>query len=286
LAIQIAHEPDAGYRLFKDNVSVLLHAAARVKHDATLTSLDVLNYFKRINQFLQTVGAYEREDIDVNKIMRVEDFPDLDEVEFYKFLPGSTVDYYRAGKFQFGSVQFYRDIENQSSRDRMEGLANIIFHGPKHDWAMSLASGYNFGMLCGTSSLNARDHLSGQFGAQIIKIANLRAFAEEVKVRLGAKRYYLNHVSYNDLKLFRTRTLNRIKLSHNNAPGNSAPDLVTDAFFNLFYERSFFASLFMKPTRFAAENELRLVFEMPTDIAPPGVLRLADPTLLKHIEFL
>jgi len=74
-------------------------------------------------------------------------------------------------------------------------------------------------------------------------------------------------------------------LSHNKAPG-SAPDLVTDAIFNLFYERSFFASLFMKPTRFAAEKELRLVFEMPTDIPPPGALRVADPALLVHIEFL
>jgi hypothetical protein len=218
-------EPNAGFRFFKDDVSVLLHATARFKHDAIVTNIGLFNFFKHLNRFLQDVGTYDRETHDVSKLMRAEDFPDLDKVEFYKFLPASTVDYYRAGSFQFGSTQFYRDIENQNSRDRMEGFANIVFQSPRHVWAMSLASGYNFGIFCGTSSLSARDQMSGQFGSHVIKIANLRAFAEDVKVRLGAKRFYLNHVSYNDLKMFRTKTLKSLRLSTDEPAGNFDPDL-------------------------------------------------------------
>jgi hypothetical protein len=168
----------------------------------------------------------------------------------------------------------------------MEGLSNIVFQSPKHVWAMSLASGYNFGVFCGTSSLTMRGEMSKQFGPHIIRIKNLRAFAEEVQVLLGARRFYFNHVSYNDLKMFRTKTLQTLRLSRDDPPGNFDANLVTDAVFELLHKNSFLPSLFMKPTRFSKENELRLVFEMPVDISAPHVLRMVNPNLVKHIEFI
>jgi hypothetical protein len=286
VATRSVFEPDAGYRFFKDDVSVLLHASARFKHDAIVTNLDMLNLFKRLNRFLEAVGAYERESQLASRLISAEEFPNFDEVEFYKFVPANLLEFYRAGSFQFGSINFYRNIENQNSKDAMEGLSNIVVQSPKHVWAMSLAGGYNFGIFCGTSSLEKRDEMSKRFGPHIIKIGNLRAFAEEVKALLGAKRVYFNHVRYNDLKMFRTKTLKKIKLSQDEPPGNFDPDLVTDAIFDLLYKNSFLPSLFMKPSRFSTENELRLVFEMPTDVPPPHVLRLVDPNLLRHIEFI
>jgi hypothetical protein len=286
MAVRNVFEPNKGFRFFQQDVSILLHAAARFKHDAIVTNHDVFNLFKRLNRFLEAVGAYERESQVASTLMAPEKFPDLGEVEFYKFLPATSLEYYRSGSFQFGSVQFYRDIENQNSKDAMEGLSNIVFQGPKNVWAISLASGYNFGIFCGTSSLKKRDEMSKQFGAHIIKIANLRAFAEEVQTLLGAKRFYFNHVQYNDLKMFRTRTLNKLILSRDDPPGDFDPNLVTDAVFELLYRNSFLPSLFMKPTRFSTENELRLVFEMPSDVPHPRVLRLTEPNLLKHVEFI
>jgi hypothetical protein len=286
MTVRNIFEANAGFRFLKENVSVLLHASARFKRDAIVTNLDIFNLIKRLNRFLDAVGIYDRESHGTSALMSAEKFPDLDEVEFYKFLPPTSLEYYRSGSFQFGSTQFYRDIENQNSRDRMEGFANIVFQSPKHVWAMSLASGYNFGVFCGTSSLTMRDEMSKRFGPHIIRIKNLRAFAEEVQSLLGARRFYFNHVSYNDLKMFRTRTLQTLRLSQDDPPGDFDPNLVTDAVFDLLYKNSFLPSLFMKPTRFLTENELRLVFEMPADIPAPHVLRLVNPNLVKHIEFI
>jgi hypothetical protein len=285
MAVRNDFEPNIGYRFTKDAVSVLLHASARFKSDAIVTNHDVFNLFKRTNRYLADVGAYGHESHAVSKLMTAETFADPGEVEFYKFLPPSSLEYYRAGSFQFGSIQFYRDIENQNSKDGMEGLSNIVFQTPKNVWAMSMASGFNFGIFCGTSSLKMRDEMTKQFGPHIVRIANLRAFAEDAQALLGAKRFYFNRVIYNDLKMFRTRTLQKLKLSLDEPPGNFDPKLVTDAMFDLFYKDSFLPSLFMKPSRFSEESELRIVFEMPSDIPPPRVLRLHDANLLKHIEF-
>ena len=250
MTVQNIFEPNASYRFVKENISVLLHTCARFKHDAILTNIDVLRLFKAQNRFLEAIGTYDRESQGFSTLMTAEKFPNLDEVEFYKFLPPASLGYYRSGSFQFGSVQFYRDIESQNGKDRMEGFANIVFQSPKHMWAMSLASGYNFGVFCGTSSLTMRDEMSRRFGPHIIRIKNLRAFAEKVQALLGGRRFYFKHVSYNDLKMFRTRTLKTLKLSQDDPAGDFDADLVTDAVFGLLYRDSFLPSLFMKPTRF------------------------------------
>jgi hypothetical protein len=101
----------------------------------------------------------------------------------------------------------------------MEGLSNIAIKTRKHLFGMSLASGYNFGIFCGTSNLSRHSEMSQRFGPRIIKIVNLRTFAEEVQSLLSAKRYYFNHVIYNDLKMFRIKTLKSILLSRTEPSG-------------------------------------------------------------------
>ena len=287
MAIRFEFEPDAGYRFFKDEVSLLLHSAARFRQTAVATNNDLFNLFKETNKFLERVGAYEAERQGASDLMTADHFPDRNkEVEFYKFLPEKSLEYYLEGAFQFGSIEYYRSIEQQSSKDSMEGLANVAIRTPKHLFGMSLASGYNFGIFCGTAALNKRDEMSKKFGPRIIKISNLKGFAEEAQTLLGSKRVYFNHVVYNDLKMFRTKTLKSIRLSRTEPPGNFDPQLIDDAIFDLLYDDSFLPSLFMKPTRFSIEEELRLVFEMPKDIAPPHVLRRTNKGLLKYIEII
>jgi hypothetical protein len=280
MAIRHEFEPDAGYRFFKDEVSILLHSAARFRQGAIVTNVDLFNFFRHLNRFLQRVGAYEVERQGVSDLMRADDFQSFKEIAFYKFMPEKTLEYYLRGSFQFGSVQYYRTIEQQNSKDAMEGLSNIAIKTPQHLFAMSLASGHNFGIFCGTSSLGRQDEMSKRFGPRIIKITNLKNFAEDMQRLLGAKRFYFNHVIYNDLKLFRTETPKPIHLPSDKFD----PRVVDDAIFDLLYEASFLSSLFMKPTRFSIEEELRLVFEMPKDVPPPHVLRLTDTDLLNHIE--
>jgi hypothetical protein len=286
--VTVRHEFEAnvGHRFFKDEVSLLLHASARFRQDAIVTNSHLFNFFKQINKYLQNVGAYEAEREGISDLLTAEHFPAPKEVEFYKFLPERLLKYYLDGSFQFGSIRYYRDIEQQNSKDSMEGLSNIAIKTRKHLFGMSLASGYNFGIFCGTSNLSKRSEMSERFGPRIIKIANLTNFAKEVRSLLGAKRYYFNNVIYNDLKMFRIKTMNSISLSRTEPPGNFDPDLVDDVVFDLLYDNSFLPSLFMKPTRFSIEDELRLVFEMPKDIPPPHVIRKMDKAPLKHIEII
>ena len=100
---------------------------------------------------------------------------------------------------------------------------------------------------------------------------------------MGAKRFFFNHVIYNDLKLFYVETLKSFTPSKANAPNdNFDPQCINDSIFDLLYDSSFLSSLFMKPKRFSIEQELRLVFEMPKDV--PDVLRINDRGLVRHIE--
>jgi len=58
--------------------------------------------------------------------------------------------------------------------------------------------------------------------------------------------------------------------------------MINDSIFDLLYKRGFLPSLYVKPTRFFAEQELRLVFEMSSDV--PLTTRITNERLVRHIE--
>jgi hypothetical protein len=84
--------------------------------------------------------------------------------------------------------------------------------------------------------------------------------------------------------MFLIETDKTIRLSKTEPPTDFDPLLLNGALFNLLYKNTFLPSLFVKPTRFSGEEELRLAFEMPRDVPPPLVLRTNDKSLLKYIE--
>ena len=286
MAIRHEFEANSGYRFFKDGVSILLQVASRFRQGTIVTNKDLFHDFQRINKALQDMGAYDGERQGVSNLMTANHFPPHKGREFYKFLPERSLDYYKEGSFQFGSIQYYRSIEQQNSKDSMEGLSNLAIKTPRHLFGMSLASGYNFALFCGTSTLSRREQMSARFGPRIIRIANLQLFAQAVQSLLGAKKFYFNKVVYNDLKMFRIKTLKTVRLSRTEPPGNFDPQLIDEAIFDLLYGNSFLPSLFMKPTRFSIEEELRLVFETPEDVPPPHVLIMKEKALLKHVEII
>jgi hypothetical protein len=58
--------------------------------------------------------------------------------------------------------------------------------------------------------------------------------------------------------------------------------MITDSEFEFLYENSLLPSLYVKPTRFSVEQELRLDFEMPNDV--PLTTRITNKGLVRHIE--
>ena len=80
----------------------------------------------------------------------------------------------------------------------------------------------------------------------------------------------------------RSKSLDLVKTDTPN--DNFDPQVFDDAMFDFLYGSTFIPSLFMKPTRFSAEQELRLTFEMSKDV--PDILKITDKNLLKYIEII
>jgi hypothetical protein len=207
------------------------------------------------------------------KILSNTTFQRFDDATFYKFVSDETLSrHIRNGSFQFGTCQYYRDIENQNTRDHLEGFSTIAV-GPAV--IASVLSGFNCAIFCGTDSLANRALMERRFGSNVLRIESIKSFADAVREKIGANAYHLCAVAYADLKVFKSDAVVRDVRAVN-------PDL-NDDLFELLYNISFFPSLFAKPTRFSDERELRLVFEFLSDVRT-GVVRVECRELLDFIE--
>jgi hypothetical protein len=280
MAIRNQHLPGHGFRFYSGDVSILLHMLSVTKKNMRFTKQQLNNFFRITNHALAQFGTYPAEEASYSQILTADRFPPPCRFDFYKYVTPATLQFVLNDSFQFGSVQFYRDIENPNSKDAMEGASSLSISTRDRMVCASLSSGYNFGIFCGTQNTATKELMKGQFGQHLIKIIDLRAFAEDACKALGASRYYINHVQYNDLKLFRAKTLKRFHFSE--PSGNFDLEAIDDAMFKYLYQSTFHSSLYIKPTRFSQEAELRLVFEIDKDI--PNVLRAIDAGLSKHIE--
>src|SRR2546430_1667170 len=79
------------------------------------------------------------------------------------------------GDIRFGHLALYREIEDETRQDNLEGISHISHRGLDHHGAMPGTSVY---VLCCSVSLEAI-RKSG-FGPYIIQIRNPRALAEEL----------------------------------------------------------------------------------------------------------
>jgi hypothetical protein len=265
-------ERDKGYRICKDGVSILQQALAGLKKDAVLTSEDWYNYFRRIKQYLESIGANPVVERNVRRILTIDDFPDKT-IPFYKF----GADYILKDSFRFGTIADYRTIEKEAIRDEREGWCSLIIAAKKRSFGATLISGYNYYIFSGSWSLENRDEKAHRFGSKVVEIANVKEFAQDVKSILGAKRFVLKKVIYDDLNIFKTSTLRSfddVNVFH--------PQNIDDASFEFLQKRGVVPSLYVKPTtRFPIEQEFRLVFEMRNDVQPTII---ADRGLMRHVE--
>ena len=78
MTITYRFERDAGYRLFKDGVSILLHALTPAKKGIALTNTDCCNLFRHLNKYLEGIGAYSLVKSDFGKVLTINDFAGLE----------------------------------------------------------------------------------------------------------------------------------------------------------------------------------------------------------------
>jgi hypothetical protein len=282
MSVTPSFEKDQGTRLSRNDVSILLHVLGQSKPGMTFSERELQSFFQDTHKYLQDVGAYEPGMLHCSPVASARSLAPTADTEFFKFVDDRTLnDFILKGHFQFGSIQYYRDIENQNAKDGREGLASLVITTPEVQIVAALVSGYNFGIFCGTAGLENKELMSAKFGRNIIRIKSARRFADSVAQIIGAKRYHFNRVAYDDLKLFKTKTLNRFNFARNKLSTDFEPAAIDDKLFKFLCDRSFLPSLFMKPRRFQDESEIRIAFELSKDI--PGCVRITDQGLLQHL---
>lgn len=106
-------------------------------------------------------------------------------------------------------------------------------------------------------------------------IPNIAAFAEKVREIIGAKKWELKTVEYND---FKAGTIKKEIRDYNGV----SPDL-SEELFQILLDASAIPSVFIKPKRFQSEKELRLSFTMDRQIYDREFIEC--PEILEEIEF-
>ncbi|MGA9212216.1 hypothetical protein, partial [Kaistella sp.] len=151
----------------------------------------------------------------------------------------------------------YRTIENKKARDEFEGqtFMDLIING--HQVTSFVCCGFNYLILCGTSQRSETLH-QDSFGSKELYFPNVRSVAESISRTIGAKRFFVQKVSYNSSKWFSLDSE-----IHNDAININ--DIVCEPYIELINKLSLYPSLFVKPAPFASEKEVRIVFEMHKD---------------------
>lgn len=197
---------------------------------------------------------------------------------FYKYVSNDVFEkYIKNGVFQLGTIEQYRTIENIKQRDEFEGHSFLNLNINNHIVSTICNSGFNYLIFCGTKSASSTGHKK-QFGEKELYFPNVRAFADIISKKINAKRYYIQNVEYNTLKLY----INKNKIY---APkiGLNGEHFLVPEYFDIIEKKLVYPSLFVKPDSFKDENEVRIVFEMYRDANQP--YRFECEELLKHIKY-
>jgi hypothetical protein len=277
-------EKYGGYRFVRDKKSILVHA---ISYGRRLTDGQVAAYDSRVNAFLDAVLPRASGDAKYAQALTRTDFPDLKAEPLYKYVSNATWEYIRQGSFQFGTAQYYRTTPNIDIQDQREGASSIHLASVNNQLNVTLTSGFNCAIFCGTAHIQGPDHdlMLSRFGRKRLKIEPVSKFLARVCKLTGSFRAHVFDVVYNDLKNYAVELegverFNAITGGHDLTRG--ALRQINKAFFETFDEYGFMPSLFAKPTRYSQEHERRIIFEMRDDLRKPTLV-VKDKSLLDFV---
>jgi|GEM_PF-2680856 hypothetical protein len=258
-------------------ISILIQIISVTKEGAKFSNEQIKALIKSVSTYINSVDKLDNSKELFGEININPKNENIENLTFYKYISKSTCDnFISKGKFQFGSLKYYREIERDESRDEKEGYSNLVFENLDRQFFTSVISGFNYYILCGTNTLTHEEYMSDQFGDYVMKIKNIKSFAESVKKSIGAKSWACQKVNYSDFKS------NIIRTELDNFEG-AKPDLSPEIF-ELIKNNSIDSSVFTKPTSFESENEVRLIFEM--DKNSKKKLNIVNQGLLDNIEII
>lgn len=267
---------NVGFEYFHDNNSIIVQLLSITKENVMFDEKDLRNMITITGNYFDSVSKKTSIKSELFGNLNIEEYDlEIDGLSFYKFIKKDVFEnYYKKGKFQLGSIQLYREIENNNIRDEKEGFSNLLIRSNNRHIFTSVISGYNHYIFCGTDSFNETTVLTERFGDVCVRIKNVKSFAEKIKKSIGAKSWQIKKVTYSDFKAY--STIQEIK----NLNGIN-PDL-SDEFFKYLIDFSFLPSVYCKPLRFSDESEIRITFDMGRNVKKK--LHFDNLGLLEYFE--
>lgn len=242
-----------GFEYNLNNRRLIIRAIATTKENAQFDDTQIENFLKAISQYSHTMSGKEGKVSLFGEVNYDEDLP-LPSKSLFKFIPKEIFkNFIKKGKFQLGSLQYYREIENEKIKDKKEGYSNIIINTDNRQLLASVISGFNYYIFCGTDKLDELEYKSANFGGYIMKINNIKSFATKVMKAIGAKSWSTRKVFYSDFKAY--------KVNADVEMDGANPNL-SEELFNKLIEISELPSVFGKPKSFEPEQEVRVAFDM------------------------
>jgi hypothetical protein len=277
-------EKDAGYRFLRDKRSLLVRASS---YGRRFTDGQVASYDGHINRYLDAVTPRAGNAYKFAKALTRTDFPEAKSEPLYKYVSDTTWGYIRRGSFQFGTARYYRTTPNMNIQDQHEGTSSIHLTSQDNQMNVTLTSGFNCAIFCGTAHIEGGDHemMLSRFGRKRLKIEPVTEFLARVCRLTGAFRSHVFDVVYTDLKNYTTEHPGIERFYEIAGRGDLADDAlhqINETYFATFDEYGFMPSLFAKPTRYSQERERRLIFEMKGDLRKETVV-VTDKSLLDFV---
>lgn len=266
-----------GFKYILNNRSLIVQIITMTKENISLTNSQIEGFIRATSTYLESIQNKKNLKELFGKLDFVNLNPTLCQKPFYKFIHKETYDnFIRKGKFQLGTLKYYREIERQESRDEKEGFANLIINSGNRQILTSVISGFDKFIMCGTYDIENLAYMSTKYGGYIMKISNIKSFAEKVKKAIGAESWYVNDINYTDYKAY--------SVDANISDLNGVSPELSDEFFNILYKISEKPSVYAKPIRFKDEKESRLSFTMAKDVKTR--LNFDNLGLLSDIEII
>lgn len=246
-----------GVNAFLNKKKTVLNFSSVLKEGANLTFEQQNSYIKSILQLQSSVRGLPLHSFEeYSPVVIPEETNDF--TPFFKYTkPEIYNKYIKKGNWQLGCIQQYKTIENLKARDEFEGQTFIDININGHQVTSFVCCGFNYLILCGTSERSESLHQKN-FGFKELYFPNVRSVAESISRSIGAKRFFVQKVSYNSSKWFTLDSeINNNKIDLN--------DIVSEPYIELINKVCLYPSLFVKPLPFEPEKEVRIVFEMPKD---------------------
>lgn len=257
-----------------NNRNIISQFMASTKKGETFTDDELIKFVTITTKFIEAKNKIPSSWTKLNGDLHTLPLPTSTTPTFYKYMTEQTYNTYIAkGKFKLGSLSLYRSIEKIESRDDREGNSNILIDTNDGSIFISVISGFNYYVLCGTGTQDNSEYMSKKFGNIRITINDVKSFADSVSKMIGATRWFIKHVGYSDFKFY--RTMHEFKQSPTSGIHISAE------LFDFLIDKSTLPSLFVKPAMFTPECELRLVFEIPKKAQKE--LKVHNQGLLRHV---